>query len=306
MKNTIYLLSFLFVFSMNAQKNKNGTIYDKHPGIDLIASFHDAIEKGDIERAESILHDDVSWYDGNTKDTEWGKKERILNNIRWFKNQFDYVSFDDTEGAYPDMLEYKKSGNWVQSWFNVYGVHKNTGVKLDHPVLRVYRLNDDSSQITAIIEYSNKLEFNKIWDAAPGNERKNGTIYMNHENINSVRKAMNSYSNGDVERAMSFFHENAIFNDINESTVMNQEQILERDGKIFADWNLDSLDEVGYPDYLEYDWRESKVVLSWWSFKMTRKSDGKKVDLFVHFSDRFDNDGKIVRRTSYWNKTLLD
>ena len=35
MKNIIYLLSFLFVFSLNAQKNKNG-LYDKHPGIDLI------------------------------------------------------------------------------------------------------------------------------------------------------------------------------------------------------------------------------------------------------------------------------
>ena len=35
MKNTIYLLSFLFVFSLNAQKNKNGTIYGKHPGIEF-------------------------------------------------------------------------------------------------------------------------------------------------------------------------------------------------------------------------------------------------------------------------------
>ena len=31
MKKVIYLLSFLFVFSLNAQKNKNGVIYDKHP-----------------------------------------------------------------------------------------------------------------------------------------------------------------------------------------------------------------------------------------------------------------------------------
>ena len=39
MKKVIYLLSFLFVFSLNAQKNKNGVIYDKHPGIDLITAF---------------------------------------------------------------------------------------------------------------------------------------------------------------------------------------------------------------------------------------------------------------------------
>ena len=135
MKNIIYLSSFLFVFSLNAQKNKNGTVYDKHPGIDLIAEYHKATAEGDVEKASSFLHDNVGWYDGNTNDTKWGGKQRILGNISWFKNYFDYVSFDDSEGAYPDMLETKRSGNWLQSWFNVYGVHKNTGVELDHPCL---------------------------------------------------------------------------------------------------------------------------------------------------------------------------
>ena len=137
MKYIIYIVSFLFVFSLNAQKNKNGTLYDEHPGIDLIASFHDAYASGDIEKAEEILDDDVKWYDGNseTKNDEGGTKQNVINNIKWFRDYFDYVSFDDTEGAYPDMLEYKKSGNWVQSWFRVYGVHKNTGVELDHNVL---------------------------------------------------------------------------------------------------------------------------------------------------------------------------
>ena len=43
MKKYYLLLSFLFVFSLNAQKNKNGVIYDKHPGIDLIANHIMAI-----------------------------------------------------------------------------------------------------------------------------------------------------------------------------------------------------------------------------------------------------------------------
>ena len=99
---------------------------------------------GDIEKAAEILHDDLRWIDGNTNNREWGGKQRVLNNISWFKNYFDYVSFKDSEGAYPDMLEYKRSGNWVQSWVNIYAVHKITGFKLDHPVLRIYSLNDDS------------------------------------------------------------------------------------------------------------------------------------------------------------------
>ena len=152
MKKIIYLLSFLFVFSLNAQKNKNGVIYDKHPGINLISTLHQAMTDGDIEKAAELLDDDLRWLDGNTNNREWGGKQTVLNNISWFKNYFDYVSFNDTEGAYPDMLEYKRSGNWVQSWVNVYAVHKITGFKLDHPVLRIYSLNDDSSKITGIIE----------------------------------------------------------------------------------------------------------------------------------------------------------
>ncbi len=304
MKNILYLLSFLFVFSLNAQKNKNGNLYDKHPGIDLVASFHKAYAAGDIDKASEILHDDVQWLDGNTNNTVWGGKDRILGNINGFKNNFNYVSFNDSPGAYPDALEYKKDGNWVQSWFNVYGVHKVTGVELDHPVLRIYGLNDDSTKIVGIIEYSNKRNFDQIANART--DMKNGTIYMSHQNINTVRKVQFAYQNGDVENAISFFHENATINDINESKIMNMDETLERDGKMFADWTVTDLIEVGYPDYLEYDWRDSKVVLSWWTFKMKRKSDGKEVDVPVHFSDRFDNEGKIIRRTSYWNKSLLN
>ena len=304
MKNIIYLLSFLFVFSLNAQKNKNGNLYDKHPGIDLITSFHQAYASGDLDKASEILHDDAQWLDGNTNNMVWGGKERILANINNFKNNFNYVSFNNSPGAYPDALEYKKDGNWVQSWFNVYGVHKVTGVELDHPVLRLYSLNDDSSKITGIIEYSNKLNFSQI--ANSRTDMKNGTIYMSHEHINTVRKLQFAYQNGDVETAVSFFHENVRFNDINESKIMSMDEILERDSKMFANWTVTDLVEVGYPDFLEYDWKDSKVVLSWWTFKMKRKSDGKEVDVPVHFSDRFDNNGKVVRRTSYWNKSLLD
>ena len=167
-------------------------------------------------------------------------------------------------------------------------------------------LTEDSKQIRLIFEYNNQNTFRKRNDAWPGNDMKNGVIYMNHEYINSVRKLQYAYFHGDVEKAMSYFHEDAMFRDINEAEAMNSEQILARDAKMFENWDVSSLDEVGYPDYLEYDWREAKVVMSWWNFRMVRKSDGKQVTIPVHFSDRFDNDGKIIRRTSYWNKALLD
>ena len=309
MKNIIYLLSFLFVFSLTAQKNKNGTIYDKHPAIDLVNSFNNAFMNGDIDKAASYLADNFRIKNGNSlnKDDKGATKQQFVNNMNWWYNNNSYIKITTDEGTYPDAIEYKEGNQlWVQTWERLYAVNNQTGVKFDDPIHRLYLISNDAKQILYMFEYNNQNTFRKRNDAWPGNDMKNGVIYMNHENINSVRKLQYAYANGDVEKAMSFFHENASFNDINESSVMNQEQILERDGKIFAGWNLDSLDEVGYPDYLEYDWRESKVVMSWWNFRMTRKSDGKKVTLPVHFSDRFDNDGKIVWRTSYWNKSLLD
>ena len=183
------------------------------------------------------------------------------------------------------------------------GVHKITGVELDHPVLRMYRVNDDNTKILAIIEYSNKLNFSRIGDA--GTDRKNGTIYISHEHINTVRKAMYAFLNGDAEKAYSFFDENSRFHDINEENVMSFEEIKARDNKIFANWTMTALDESGYPDYLEYDWRDSNAVQSWWNMRMTRNSDGKEVVLKVLFFDWFGEEGKIIRRFLYWNGSLL-
>ncbi len=309
MKNIIYLLSFLFVFSLNAQKNKNGVVFDKHPGIDLVNSFNEAFVAADMDKLNTILHDDFKAYDGlsSNKDQEGTSKQNFMGQSNWWNTNISYLKITNNDPAYPDAVEYKKGDQlWVQTWEKIYGVNNQTGVKFDMPIHRLYRLTKDGKKIISLVDYTDRRNYQRMWDAWPGNDLKNGTIYKNHQNINSVRILQYAYANGDVEKAMSYFHENASFNDINESSVMNQEQILERDGKIFSGWNLDSLDEVGYPDYLEYDWRESKVVMSWWNFRMTRKSDGKEVTLPVHFSDRFDNDGKIVWRTSYWNKSLLD
>jgi ketosteroid isomerase-like protein len=306
MKNILYLLSFLFVFSLNAQKNKNGNLYDKHPGIDLVSSFHQAVASGDLEKASEILHENVKWYDGNTNDREIGGKEAVLRNINWFKNYFDYVSFNDSPGAYPDALEYKKDGNWVQSWFNVYGVHKTTGVELDHPVLRLYSLNDDSTKIAGIIEYSNKLNFRQIGDART--DMKNGVVYMNHENINTVRKWIYSFLNKDYDRSYSFWSPDAVINNINLpwGTSLTLEEAKKSNEEFLKVFDLVGIDEIGYPDYIEYDWLDSKTVLSWWMYKFVRKSDGKEIEVPVHHSNDFNDEGKISGSFSYWNQSLLD
>ena len=216
------------------------------------------------------------------------------------------MSFNDSEGAYPDMLETKRSGNWLQSWFNVYGVHKNTGVELDHPVLRLYRLNDDFSKILTIIEYSNKRNFDMIRNSR--NDRENGIIYKSHENINTVRKWIYSFLNKDYDRSYSFWSEDAVINNINLpwGTSLTLDEAKKSNEEFLKVFDLIGIDEIGYPDYIEYDWLDSKNVLSWWMYKFVRKSDGKEIEVPVHHSNDFDEKGKITGSWSYWNQSLLD
>ena len=306
MKKITFMLVALITFSVSAQKKKkNGNLYIEHPGIDLVESFHKAFVDGDIEKAASFLSEDFRIYNSLTmnKDSKgWGKAAIIANMTSW-KNNWEYLSFERSEGSYPDAIEYDKSGNWVFSWNHLYAINKTTGVKFDSPILRGYVLNESNNKITRIHEYNNSSNFSMVNDSFY--ERKNGTIYINHEHINTVRKLQYAFANGDVDKAFSFFHENAVFIDINESKNMNQDEIKARDAKMLAGWAIDGLDESGYPDYLEYDWQDSKTVQSWWRFRMSRSSDGKKVVIPVLFIDDFDNDGKIIRRNAYWNASLL-
>jgi len=306
MKKITLILIALITFSVSAQKKKkNGNLYIEHPGIDLVESFHKAFVGGDIEKASSFLSEDFRIYNSLTMNKEskgWGKSAIIANMNSWINN-WEYLSFERSEGSYPDALEYDKSGNWVFSWNHLYAVNKTTGVKFDSPILRGYVLNEDNTKITRIHEYNNSSNFSMVTDSFY--ERKNGTIYMNHEHINSVRKLMYAFANGDVDKAFSFFHENANYVDINETKGMNEDEIRARDAKLLSGWTITSLDETGYPDYLEYDWRDSKVVQSWWNFTMVRQSDNKKVIVPVFYLDDFDEDGKITQRNAYWNASLL-
>ena len=134
MKKSIYLLSFLFVFILNAQKNKNGTVYDKHPAIDLVDEFNQAWVSGDIEKAASFLTDDFRVRNGNSvnKDDKGFDKQQMIGSMTWWYNNNSYLKFTRDNPAYPDAIEYKKGNQiWVQTWDRLYAVNNQTGVKFD-------------------------------------------------------------------------------------------------------------------------------------------------------------------------------
>ena len=307
MKKLTFILIALISFSVSAQKKKNGTAYDKHPGITLIEAFNNAFIAADVEKLSSILDDDFKAYNAlsSNKDQKGTPKKNFIGQSKWWNANIDYLKITQDKPAYPDAIEYKGGQIWVQTWERVYGVNKQTGVELDMPIHRLYRLNKDATKIQLLMDYTDRRNYMRMWDAWPGNDRKNGDIYMNHENINTVRKVMYSFLNGDAEKAYSFFDENAVIDDINEPEILTFEQGKERDKVMFAEWSLDAIDESGYPDYLEYDWRQSKVVQSWWNFRMTNNKTGKKIVLKVFILDDFNDEGKIIKRNVYYNGALL-
>ena len=72
-----------------------------------------------------------------------------------------------------------------------------------------------------------------------------------------------------------------------------------------SNFDIVSIDQIGYPDYLEYDLNESRTVLSWWNYKFVRKSDKKEISLRVHFVHDFNKEGKITGGSSYYNASLF-
>ncbi len=66
-----------------------------------------------------------------------------------------------------------------------------------------------------------------------------------------------------------------------------------------------SIDVQGYPDYLNYELGDSKVVQSWWKVRMTRKSDKKKIVLPLFLIHNFNDEGKITSDIAYYSQTLM-
>ncbi len=237
------------------QKKTNGTIYIDYPAIKIVEDMTKAFVSGDSAKVASYLADDFKEYNGaNTNTVNKGQdKATFLRNVKGWKNQLDYYSITRSDGAYPDALEYKdetqKDVVWVQTWEQLKGVHKKTGVKVDMPMHRLFVVNKDN-KIKSITEYSNTSigdEINQSYDV-----RENGTIYNHHENINTVRNMVRAFENKDYAKVYSYFDDKAQFRDINVAgdksfTIAEQK---EKDKKMLADYDITSIDITGYPDYL--------------------------------------------------------
>jgi limonene-1,2-epoxide hydrolase len=312
MKNCIVLVMLIATSFTYAQKKTNGTIYVEHPAIVTVEAMTQAFVSGDTDKVASYLADDFKYYSGTTtnKDDKGMDKNAYLKTVKTWKDNIDYPSIKRSKGAYPDALEYKdpeqKDVVWVQTWEDIKGVQKATGVKVDRPIHRLFTVNKDN-KIKMMTNYSTSTvsdEINQSYD-----ERTNGKIYNHHENINSVRKMVHAFENKDYDKAYSYYDDKATFIDINNPDIDKQYSLAEQkanDKKMNEFFEIISIDQVGYPDYLHYELDDARVVQSWWKIRVIRKSDKKNLVLPMMFIDTFDDKGKITNEIMYYSEKVLE
>lgn len=309
-KTTILSAMMLITFIATAQK-KNGTIYIDHPAITTVEAMTQAFVKGDTQKVASYLADDFKAYNGTSinPNDKGQDKESFSNSAKGWNDALDYFSISRSPGAYPDALEYKddnqKDVMWVQTWEDMKGVHKKTGVKINQPMHRLFIVNKNN-KIQTIITYSNANIGSEIRQSF--SDRKNGTIYNHHENINTVRKMIYAIEFNDWDKVYSFYDKDARFID-SSSPTMESISLTEQkaiDKKILEKYDVASIDMVGYPDYLHYEMGNQGLVQSWWNINFVRKSDKKAIVLPIFYIMDFNEEGKITSETAYYNPKLLD
>lgn len=306
MRKSAIIFMMLVTVVIYSQTKKNGTVFNEHPAIAIVEAMQQADIAGDADKVATYLADDFRSFNGTStnKDAKGLNKEGFLN---WVTNKKDWVSYASIErqdGAYPDAIEYNESGTWVQTWDYIRGIHNATGIKIDMPIHRLFRLNKEN-KIVSMITYGNDIGSDIRESFTP---RTNGTIYNSHENINKVRRMMGALEHSDIDKAFSYFTADATFSNLDMERGASHTLAEEKEGfqNMLENWTVESIDVVGYPDYMEYELGGAKVVQSWWNARMTRKSDGKKVVMPIMLTHNFNDEGMITRENGYYTTKMLD
>ncbi len=301
MKKNLLLFIALFIGLLSFAQENNGTVYSKHPAIDLTKKLWSAFEKGDKAAFSVFLADTmVAIYNGSTNVQ---KKADYLKSLDWWSTEFENLKVTDDSPAYPDAINYTKGGLWVQDWLLITGRHKKSGINLNLHIHNLYSFNK-ANKITSLHLYFNNDQFEAINSSLTTQE--NGKIFINHPYILTVRKLVNAYCAENQAAMLEIYSPNA---DFSNSTMKWGESIdlAKRQKELTDDFagNTDiKMMQVGYPDCIYYAKDDSYVVYSWWIWSGTSKA-GAKVEFPLMLSHSFDKDGKIVSEQAYFSSNHL-
>ena len=300
------LLLLCMIIGVNAQKNANGVIYDKHPSIDVVEKFMQAFVKGDAASMTSLTTDDFKAY--NAMNTNWDYKGQDLatciRNAQNYANNYTNFSITKRGASYPDALEYKKDGIWVYTYNVFFAINKKSGFKIESPYDCTFIFNADGTKIKSMNFYMNTAMLVKNTESEQ--TLTNGILYKNHPNIVKVRKLVANFSLANMDGMFTDFAPNARFNDLNYAYGVSR-GIEERKKDLtpfFENIEIIGIDEVGYPDMLDHE-GPSSVVDSWWTMRLRNKKTNKKFKLALVFSHTFNDQGQIQTESAYYNGSQL-
>tara|TARA_B110000008_G_scaffold114265_2_gene116984 strand:+ start:6031 stop:6957 length:927 start_codon:yes stop_codon:yes gene_type:complete len=299
-------ISLLFISELEAQKNRNGVIYDKHPALELVKEFNTAFVSGDSEKIKGLVTEDVKlWNSMSTdKNQEASGLQTIIGWSNYWSSRLKEFSIEPKGQAYPDAFKFKGDQLWVYTYEILKGVDKENGFMIETPLDRSFLLNKEGTKIAWILESFNTAHIEKYWNSFK--KRSNGKIWRDHPYIGSVRRLMNNFGLGEVDLAYAEYNPNARIYDINMpiGEYHTLEQRREWEKGVFANFDLVSVDESGYPDLLEYN-GDGMDILSWWIMTFKDKRSKKNLKVYLHRSDTLNDEGKITRSVVYYNGQLL-
>ncbi len=141
MRKIILSISFILMVAVCfSQEEKNGTIYIKHPYIDVVNKSMKAYLDKDAAANSAIFADTARfWSSGMTKAIP------IAEAIKMWKSDFDnFDSITVKTVGYPDYLAYKdQDAKIVQSWWTWSGKSKKTGELVKIPFVQFDDFNKD-------------------------------------------------------------------------------------------------------------------------------------------------------------------
>ena len=303
----IIIFSFLFIpLSSFTQKNNNGKVYDKHPAIDKVNKFTSAWISGDTETLKSLTGNDFKM--GSSMNSNPNYKGGDINNLvgqsRWMSNNFVNISLKDRGQAYSDAIEYKRSGLFVQTFQEFIAWDKNNGFKIKTPFNATFVFDKKGEKIIRFWWSDNQAVWQK-WNLSR-QTIKNGTIYKDHPYIGKVRQIWFNLAMGNIDQVWKDFSPNARIYDLNlmDKDYNNLTDHQNYVGEVFSKYDFISIDEVGYPDYIDYE-GDGGTVLAWYNMIVKNKKTKKNITLKFHSQHDFNEEGIIVTEYLYYNANLL-
>lgn len=289
------------------QKNNNGKVFDKHPAIDIVDQFTAAWISGDTETLKNLTGEGFKMGSSmnNNPNYKGGGIKNLLGQSTWMSNNFVNISLKDRGQAYSDAIEYKRSGLFVQTFQEFIAWDKNNGFKIRTPFNATFVFDKKGEKIVRFWWSDNQAAWQK-WNLSR-QTIKNGTIYKDHPYIGKVRQIWYNLAQGNLDKVWKDFTPNARINDANsidqEAKSLKEHQAYV--GEVFSQFEFVSIDEVGYPDFIDYE-GNGGVVLAWYNMTLKSKKTNKNIVLKFHSQHDFNEEGMIVLETLYYNDRLLN